>query len=140
MDNKSIIMNFCDEFWKNRHFKIVDQLFSDHVTIHSPFNDVYGRVTMLDIADKWFTAFPDLTFKWEDFISDQDKVVCRWRAEGTHMGSLFDTSPTHREVSFSGVTTFQLQNGKVTHYWGLVDMHAILRQLEGFSHIAEVVE
>ena len=140
MNNKEIIKQFCKALWEDRDLGIIDKTFSENAVMHSPFNAYYGSVTMHDIANKWLTAFPDLKISWEDFIWEGDKVVCRWRATGTHMGSFFDTSPTHKEVTYTGVGTFQLEDGKVIQYWGLVDMHAILRQLEVYESIAEVVE
>ena len=55
------------------------------------------------------------------------------------MGSFFETAPTHKEVTYTGVTTFELKQGKVAEYWALVDVHAILDQLGEFEHMADAL-
>jgi len=140
MSNKDIIIRLSKELWENHNLDIIDELFDRDAIIHSPFNAYKGSYTMREIAQKWLTAFPDLFIKWEDFIAEDDKVVCRWQGHATHMGSFFDTQPTHSEVVYSGVTTFKLKAGKIIEYWALVDMHAILTQLGRFESISEVVE
>lgn len=140
MNNKEIIINFSKRLWENQDLSAIDDFFAKNVIIHSPFKQVQGCAEMKEIAQKWLQAFPDLLIKWHDFIAEGDTVVSRWIATGTHLGGVFTTSPTHREVQYSGVTTYRLINGKVEEYWALVDMHAILSQLLDYKSISEVVD
>ena len=140
MDNKRIIMDFMTSLWVDNDLDIIDDVFCQNAIIHSPLHVKKGSCTMREIAQKWLHTFPDLEFTVDDFIAEGDKVVVRWDAVGTHMGSFFDTSPTHKEVRFSGITTYSLDDGRVKEYWALVDMHAILTQLGQYKHIADVVE
>ncbi len=138
--NKDIIKHYMKELWENKNLAIIDEVFADDAIIHSPFSLEQGALTMKEIANKWLNAFPDFKMDWEDFIAEGNKVVCRWWATGTHMGSFFETNPTHQEVSFSGVATFELLNGKVAEYWVLVDIHALLQQLEGYETLTEALD
>ena len=96
---------------------------------------------MKEVIEKWLNAFPDLTVEWEDFIEEGNKVVSRWKATGTHLGGFFETSPSHQEVSYSGVTIYTLnKKGKVIEYWALVDMHAIMSQLMKYESISDAIE
>lgn len=140
IQNKAIIERFSEALWVHHDLEIIDECFHEDAIIHSPFNILQGRFSMRDIAERWLSAFPDLEINCHDMIAEGNKVVCRWTAQGTHMGGFFDTTPTHREVTYSGVTTFELKNGKVAEYWALVDMHAILSQLKDYSHISEALE
>jgi len=140
MDNKEIIKEYSKRLWDQRDLSVIDEYVIPTAKIHSPLNTVEGSCTMKEIAEKWLNAFPDLILKWEDFISDGNKVVSRWRATGTHMGSFFETAPTHHEIAYSGITIYTMENNKITEYWALVDMHAILSQLEGFETISEAIE
>lgn len=140
MDNKAIIERFAEELWQKRNVDIIDELFHEDAIIHSPFNILQGRPSMREIAERWLEAFPDLEITCHDMICEGDKVVCRWTAHGTHMGGFFDTTPTHQEITYSGVTTFEIQEGKVAEYWALVDMHAILSQLNNYAHVSEALE
>lgn len=138
--NKDIIIQYAKSLWEDRDLSIIDTLIDPHAKIHSPFSTTEGKETMKVIVEKWLQAFPDLTIHWEDFIAENDKVVCRWRACGTHLGGFFETKPTHKEVVFSGVMTYRLANGKIVEYWALVDMHSILSQLEEYESVAEALE
>lgn len=138
--NKDVIRQFTDELWHKHNLDIIDKVFHEDAIIHSPFNIKQGRITMRDAADKWLESFPDLEIEINDLISEEDKVVARWRARGTHTGSFFDTTPTHKEVTFSGVTTFEFKAGRVAEYWALVDMNAILAQLGDYAHMSDVID
>ena len=140
MTNKDIIINYSKTLWEERNLDVIEEVFDSSAVLHSPLNHQKGSLTMRDLAEKWLTSFPDLEIAWEDFIADGDKVVSRWTATGTHMGSFFETSPTHKEITYAGVTTYKLKDGKVVEYWALVDMHAILSQLEVYQSISEAVD
>lgn len=139
-NNKDIIINYSKAVWGDRNLDIIDQMVKAHAKIHSPLSTIEGKETMREIVEKWLLAFPDLTITWQDFIAEGDKVVSRWRAAGTHLGGFFETKPTHKEVSYSGVTTYRLENGKIAEYWALVDMHALLSQLQEYQSVAEALE
>ena len=139
--NKDIIIAYSKALWNDRNLSVIEQTVSPSAQIHSPFNTtVQGNHTMHDIVEKWLTAFPDLTIKWDEFISEGDKVVSRWSASGTHLGSFFDTKPTYHEVRYSGITIYHLKEEKIVDYRALVDVHAILSQLKEYDSMEEALE
>lgn len=139
-NNKDAIIAYSKALWDARDLLAIDRYFASNAKIRSPFSTAQGKETMHEIVDKWLTAFPDLTIRWDEFIAEDDRVVSRWSAQGTHLGGFFDTHPTHKEVNFSGVIIYRLQKGKIIDYWSLVDMHAILSQLERYHSIEEALE
>ena len=139
MNNKEIVRRFSIVLWEQRDLSIIDELFIAEPMIRSPLNPAKGCLSMREIAERWLEAFPDIAITWLDFIAENDKVVSRWFARGTHLGSFFDTRPTHKEVSYSGVTTFVLQDQKIVEYAALVDIHSILKQL-GVASLAEAID
>lgn len=128
--NKDVVIQFSKRLFDHKDFSVIDTHFSKDAIIRSPMRTLKGRETMREVIEKWFSAFPDLSVQWDEFISEGDKVVSRWSAIGTHLGGFFNTQPTHREIQFSGVIIYRLVNQKITEYWSLVDIHAILSQLE----------
>ena len=139
-NNKEVIINYSNALWKERDLSVIDELLSPDAKIHSPFSTLQGIQTMHDIVEKWLTAFPDLEITWDEFIAEGDKVVSRWTAIGTHLGGFFETKPTHKEITYSGVTIYRLKQGKIVDYRALVDVHAILSQLEEYDSIEEALE
>lgn len=140
MNNKELVKIYSRLVWENRDLSAIERYVDANAVIHSPMNRVAGSRTMRAVLEKWLEAFPDLTVEWEDFIAEGDKVVSRWRAKGTHLGGFFNTRPTHEEIEYSGVTTYRLMNGKIVEYWALVDIHAILSQLNDCESMAEALE
>lgn len=140
MSNKKLVQNYAERIWRHRDLNAIDEVIAEDIEIHSPLNITQGREQMREIIEKWHAAFPDLVVTWEDILEDGDKVIARWSAEGTHMGGFFDTSPTHREVGYSGVTTYQIKDGKIVKYWALVDMHTLLKQLQDYESVTEALD
>ena len=141
MNNKDIIKRYCQRLWHEKDLSAITDTFVEDAVIHSPLNTTQGAITMKEVIERWLNAFPDLTVEWQDFIAEGNKVVSRWKATGTHLGSFFDTSPSHHEVSYSGVTIYTLnKEGKVMEYWALVDMHAIMSQLMKYESISDALE
>lgn len=79
-------------------------------------------------------AFPDLEITLEDTIAEDDKVVARWTAVGTHKGGgshpLFGSvKATNRALRVSGITILRFEDGRVVETWGLTDELGAARQL-----------
>ena len=139
MNSKKRVMDICEHLWVKKELSTISDFFHEDAKIHSPFNVKFGVLTIKDIIEKWLTAFPDLLIRWDDFIADENKVAVRWSAQGTHLGSFFDTKPTHHEIFYSGMTIYTLHDDKVSSYWALVDVHSILKQI-GVDSLEEVVD
>lgn len=139
-NNKEIVARYLNRIWVERDVSAIDEALAENAEIHSPMHTFHGKETMHEIVERWLTAFPDLTMKWDDFITEGDKVACRFTAEGTHLGGFFDTKPTYRDVHFTGVMILRLKDAKIVDYWSLVDIHAILSQLEEYATLGEALE
>ena len=139
-NNKSRFMQFAHEFWEQQDVSVIDRYVQPDCVIHTPLTMAYGSMTLQEIAEKWFQAFPDLLLFFRDTIAEDHRVVCRWRAKGTHLGSFFETQPTHKEISFVGVTICHFKQGMISEYWSLIDIHTILKQLGGYHSLSEVVD
>lgn len=129
MQNLIIIKDYHSQLWDEKNIAAIDTFFSDNAEIHSPVENVLGTEKMKAIITEWFTGFPDLMVTWDDFICDENKVVSRWHAQGSHQGEFLGISATQRAVAYSGITIYQLDNEKINQYWALVDMHTLMQQL-----------
>lgn len=138
--NKHVVALYSKAVWNDRDLSVIDLLLAPDAKIHSPMKTIEGAESMREIVEKWLIAFPDLSIHWDEFVAEGDTVVSRWTASGTHLGGFFDTKPTYKEVTYSGVTLYRLEKGKITDYRALVDMHAILSQLEEYDSIQEALE
>jgi predicted ester cyclase len=74
-------------------------------------------------------AFPGARSTVEDQVAEDDKVVTRWRARGTHRGQLGPIPATGREFEMDGVTIERIVAGKIVEVWVARDELGLLRQL-----------
>lgn len=74
-------------------------------------------------------SFPDLTYTIDEIVAEGDRAAVRWTATGTHQGAYGLTAPTGRQVSWSGISLFQIIDGKVSEVWVSEDWKGVERQL-----------
>jgi predicted ester cyclase len=74
-------------------------------------------------------AFPDARSTVEDQVAEDDKVVTRWRARGTHRGQLGPIAATGRQFEMDGVTIERIAVGKIAEVWVARDELGLLGQL-----------
>ncbi|MHA2377092.1 MAG: ester cyclase, partial [Candidatus Thorarchaeota archaeon] len=65
----------------------------------------------------------------EDMIEDDDKVVARWSAKGTHKGDFMGIPATGKQVAFSGIEIIRIENGKAVEEWEELDRAGLMQQL-----------
>jgi steroid delta-isomerase-like uncharacterized protein len=131
MSTNTIAGRFFDEVWSNGKLDLVDELFtSDYVGHPSGFEEaVLGPEGVKEYIRRLQEAFPDLEMTVEDQVAEDDRVVTRWTARGTHHGELMGIDPTGHEGTVSGITIQRIRDGKVAEGWTNWDMLGMLQQL-----------
>lgn len=74
-------------------------------------------------------AFPDSDLQIEEEIAENDKVVIRWSFSGTHQGILLGIPATGKKVKWTGITIYQIVDGKVMEERGEEDFLGFFRQI-----------
>lgn len=127
--NKAIAERIMLEMWNEGNLGLADQLFARDYVSHDPANRVQGTEGVKQLVTKYRTAFPDTHFTIEEMIAEGDKVVTRWKAEGTHRGVLEGIAATGKRVTVAGVTVSRIVNGKVAEDWPAWDALGMMQQL-----------
>ncbi len=130
-ENKTVIRRFVDEVLNSTSPAPIDGYFTDDFVNHTPlFGVTEGG---LDGARKFLAGvrhtFPDGRWNTEDLIAEEDKVVWRWKATGTHKGQFMGIGPTGRRVTWSGITIYRLVGGKIAERWAETDNLGLQQQL-----------
>ena len=60
---------------------------------------------------------PDLHITIEDQIAEGDKVVTRWTWSFTHTVPFLGAAPTGKHISFTGISIYRLEGGKIVEGW-----------------------
>jgi steroid delta-isomerase-like uncharacterized protein len=111
---------------------LVDLLYAPDYHDNYPGTDVpgpYGRDFVKQAARGWKSAFPDLSIKFNNVVSNGDKVVVQWTASGTQKGPFADLPPTGRHATLPGITIFRFENGKIAEEWTVFDRADLMHQL-----------
>ena len=74
-------------------------------------------------------AFPDIQFKFEDIVTQDDKVAVRWTTVGTHKGALFGIKPTGKKMTVTGIGIAQIADGRIRVSNSEIDMLSLVSQL-----------
>lgn len=75
------------------------------------------------------SAFSNIQVTIEDIIAEEDKVVPRFTARGTHTGEFVGITPTGKEVNLMQISIDRVSGGKIVEHWGLAHQMALMQQL-----------
>ena len=132
-ENNAIAVKFFDAVWSKGDFSVLDTLIAadavDHSTVGGKVKSEKGSASFRAIVSMFRAGMPDIKLTIEDEIFTAEKVVHRWRLAGTNTGSLMGIPPTGKPVTFSGITTVRMHDGKIVERWTNVDELGVLQQL-----------
>jgi steroid delta-isomerase-like uncharacterized protein len=128
-ENKATARRWYDGVFNTGNLDLINGLFAPNFVDHDPVNPLPGLEGVRQVVTMYRTAFPDLQITVEDWIAEGDKVVTRFRAQGTHQGPLMGMPPTQRRVTVTGIDILGFENGKITEHWGNRDDLGMMQQL-----------
>jgi steroid delta-isomerase-like uncharacterized protein len=133
--NKDIVLSYYAEIMNRANREINDRLIAqDFVFINPTHKDpLTGPDGFFWLVSMLHSAFPDINFKVEDLIAEEDKVVSYWRCSGTHKGVL-DTvvgkiTGTGRKFEITGMSRILLRDGQIREIRVCEDALGLLVQL-----------
>ena len=74
-------------------------------------------------------TFPDFQLRIEQMIAEDDLVVTRVTARGTHTGVWLDIKPTGAEIQLHGINIDRVEVGLIAEHWGEADTVGMLEQM-----------
>jgi steroid delta-isomerase-like uncharacterized protein len=116
---------------------VFDEVYAADCIIHEPDEDVRGIEGLKQFVSTFLEAFPDLRITVEDEIAEGDKVVTRWRVQGTHQGELRGIAPTGNRVNVSGITIHRIEGDKIVEEWESPDYLGMLQQIGAIPYSSE---
>jgi predicted ester cyclase len=131
-DNKALCRRFFQEFWIQKNLAVADELLAANFVDHTPGSPPGlppGPEGHKQFAVLYFTAFPDIRATIEDMVAQGDKVVIRWRVQGTNTGSLFGMPATNKSATFTGITINRVTSDKIAEQWVNFDALGMMQHL-----------
>lgn len=128
--NKALVRRVVEELINKGNFSLLDELVAIDYAYYEPtVGDIRGRDGYKALVSMYRSAFPDVTLTIDEQIAEDDKVVTRWTARGTHRGELMGVPSTGKPVTVHGVVISRIENGKLIEDFETYDVHGMMRQL-----------
>jgi steroid delta-isomerase-like uncharacterized protein len=141
-DNKALIRRFYEEVWDRGNTEFAFEVFADDYVRHDfrATEPLPGPAGQKRIADDFRAAFPDLRVNVDLIVGEDDFVVGRWTATGTHLGSWAGMEPSGRPMTLSAANIFRFEDGKVVEIWNHRDDLGLREQLGTAVHAGAAPE
>jgi len=117
--NKALVRRWLEEVLTRGEPNAADGLFTSNYALHDPsfLHDVHGLKGIRRYVSAYRAAFPDLEVTVEDQLAEEDRVVTRWTARGTHSGEFSGLAPTRQEVTVTGIEFDRMVGGRIDEAW-----------------------
>jgi steroid delta-isomerase-like uncharacterized protein len=114
----------------NGDLDLVDQLCTERYVDHDPLQGDRGRDDVKQTITGYRDAFPDLKFTVEDAFAADDRVVVRWRADGTFENAFMGQEPTgEKGEPIHGMVIDRYEDGKVAESWTQWDTAQFMKNI-----------
>lgn len=118
--------------WNAGSIDSLRQAVSDNFTFtHSVFGDEANQDVQAfgEFVTTLTTAFPDLKFEVLEETYAGDNVVVKWQANGTNQGFWTHFPPTNNQVSYTGVSVFQMDGSRIASEETFANYHRVLQEV-----------
>jgi len=135
--NKELVRHYFDG-WANRgNPAVADALIATNVVLRNPPAVIHSLTDYKQGMTAFHTAFPDLQFTIEDEISEGNKIAIRWTLRATHLGEYQGHAPTGKTIAVTGISIFQIANGKIQAIAVNMDRLGQFQQLGWLPELAQ---
>lgn len=117
-DNIALVRRWFEEIWNQRSGNLIEELITPESVCFTDDGPMRGPAEFRARQyEPFLAAFPDLRVTVEDVIGQDDQVVVRWTATGTHAGGGLGFAPTNRVARFQGLSWIVVRDGKLREGW-----------------------
>lgn len=109
-----------------------DNLFSGNVAFHDPSSPQAkkGTQAIKQAETSYINAFPNKNTTIDSMMAtDDNQVIVRWHSTGTQKGPFHGVQPTNKNFNISGISIYQMENGKISEIWQNWDEFGLMQQL-----------
>lgn len=129
--NQEASRRAIEEGFGEGRLEVLDEICREDFVGHDPIAGDQDLAAVKETIQGYRDAFPDLTFTIEDIIATGDKVVIRWRGEGTFENEFLGQQPTgERGEPTRGISIDRFDDdGKLAETWNQWDTLSLMRSI-----------
>jgi steroid delta-isomerase-like uncharacterized protein len=124
--NAAVVRRYYEEVWNKGNLAEVEALVAPTIVLNDWAPGLDG---LKQVVNGTRASFPDLRYSLEDIISAGDKVVVRFKFQGTHQGVYRGIPATGKPIAYSGIGIWRLADGKLAEHWSNIDLYGLMQQL-----------
>lgn len=128
-DQNRVAVKRARDCWNRGDLSGYMQLYDPDVELHGYAGVERGLENVQRFYEEFWKAFPGSQLVFEDIISSEDKVVCRFVIEATHAGTFQGLPATGKKIAMPGLTILRFAEGKCVERWSQADALGLLVQL-----------
>jgi steroid delta-isomerase-like uncharacterized protein len=129
-DNKVIVQRSYDEIWKKGNLGTIPEFYATHVVDHNPLpGQAPGLAGLRESFAMILGAFPDIRIDVDLLFAEDDLVVGRWTATGTHQGPMMGIPASCQPIKITGIDVQRIADGKIVEVWHQEDVLGMLQQI-----------
>lgn len=129
--NKLVVKRVFDDVMGKGNLDAIEECFTTGYVEHDIMGEPghsNGHEGIRQSMSMWRDAF-DFTVDTTRQIAEGDCVTTLWNWKGKQKGEFMGVSPTGKDISMSGCTTFRIENGMIAEGWWYYDAPALMRQM-----------
>ncbi|MGC1308563.1 MAG: ester cyclase [Phormidesmis sp.] len=128
-DNLDVALKFYEVY--NAHkLDLLDEILSEDYVGHVNAHDIKGADAAKGFIGGFIKGIPDANYKVVDTFVNENKVITRWICTGTQTGDFFGAAPTGKSIDVTGITIFEIIDGKINQLWNNWDQFTLVQQLQ----------
>jgi steroid delta-isomerase-like uncharacterized protein len=115
--------------WNNQDLDAYLQLYADDAVLNGYAGVEPGKASIRRFYEDIFSAFSGSRLHLDDAFAHDDKVVCRFRLVGAHVGPFQGLAPSGRTFEMPGITILRFAGGLCVERWSQADFLGLMTQL-----------
>lgn len=128
--NLELVRRWIEQGWnQDDNERVMQEVFAEDWIDGDEPAGPHGWDGVRAFVSTYRSALPDIHIDILQLVADEEFVAFRWRAQGTHQGSLMGAEPTGKRLALTGHTMHRVENGKLKESWVQTDTLGLLRQL-----------
>ena len=127
--NKALFLEMVERVVGHDDWAAAVRYFTDDFVAHGAGPQPTTLEGLQRLTRIWRVAFPDWRDEILDVVAENDLVVGRLRASGTHNGPLLDIQPTGHRCEWGMIEIVRVRDGKIAEQWGYSDFGYVIARL-----------
>lgn len=126
------IMDKFIQFINTGNIDLGQSIISPDVIFYAPTSPepMHGFEGYTAVLDMMRGAMPDVQWKVEEIIADNNKVMVRFTMTGTQTNPFMGMPGSGKKVCVTAMNIYELKDGRIIREHGLPDLFTMLMQLD----------